>query len=423
MKEPALRPATLLRGQKPIEVARQLRTEPGFVFLDSAGHLPSNEQPAISIIAARPTQLLRGSIHQEADRRILKRSLEMAANASPASAGDFDLKLPAGGLCGWVDYEGKFVFGEYPEMLISTDLGDWFEIGRLSESLREMPSAKVHLSAMLPNSSRERFTKAVHKALEWIRSGDIYQVNLSHTYHAEVRGGSLFELYEHLRDVSPAPMAAWLDLDGREVISSSPETFLRVSGQEIVTLPIKGTRPRYATASADQSSAHELQTSPKELAELVMITDLLRNDLGKVCDYGTVIVDELAKLESLAQVHHLVSKVSGRLQSEIGAIDALATCFPGGSVTGAPKRRAMEIIHELEDRPRGIYCGAIGYLGYNGESQFSIPIRTLVREGDMLNYHVGAGIVADSIPDKEYDETLHKAEGMRLALERFGLTI
>jgi anthranilate/para-aminobenzoate synthase component I len=213
-------------------------------------------------------------------------------------------------------------------------------------------------------------------------------------------------------------MAAWMSLAGREVLSSSPETFLRMSGNGIETRPIKGTRPRFTHPAADLQSAYELQTSPKEIAELVMITDLLRNDLGQVCEFGSVSVDEMLQLETLEQVHHLVSTVRGRMRPEIDAIEALSACFPGGSITGAPKRRAREIIQELEGSPRGLYCGAIGYFGYDGESQFNIAIRTMVRENGRLKFHAGAGIVADSDPGKEYEETLHKAEGIRLALER-----
>ena len=166
-------------------------------------------------------------------------------------------------------------------------------------------------------------------------------------------------------------------------------------------------------------SAYELQTSTKEIAELVMITDLLRNDLGQVCEFGSVEVSEMLRLESLAQVHHLVSTVKGTLRPPVDAVAALAACFPGGSITGAPKKRAMEIIQELEQTPRGIYCGSIGWLGYNGESSLNIAIRTLIRSGDQLIYQVGAGIVADSDPEKEYEETLHKAAGIRLAVERW----
>ena len=158
--------------------------------------------------------------------------------------------------------------------------------------------------------------------------------------------------------------------------------------------------------------------SEKEQSELLMITDLLRNDLGRICELGSVEVEALAQLETLAQVHHLASTISGTLRNEITHPQAIASCSPGGSITGAPKKRAREIITELEGLARGLYTGSIGYFGYNGESQFSIVIRTLIREGNLLHYHVGAGIVADSLPRKEYDETLHKAEGLRLALEQ-----
>jgi anthranilate/para-aminobenzoate synthase component I len=244
-------------------------------------------------------------------------------------------------------------------------------------------------------------------------------VNLTQAFAAEVSVPDLFGLYETLRECSPAPLAAYLALGGKEILSSSPETFLRLSGRGIETRPIKGTRPRFGDPDDDRRSAYELQTSPKEISELVMITDLLRNDIGQVCEYGSVHVAEMLQLETLGQVHHMVSTVTGRLKEGISHLEALAACFPGGSITGAPKKRAMEIIRELESIPRGIYCGAIGYLGYHGESQFNIAIRTLVREGGRLSYHVGAGIVADSDPEREYEETLHKAEGIRMAVERW----
>ena len=185
-----------------------------------------------------------------------------------------------------------------------------------------------------------------------------------------------------------------------------------MSGRGINTRPIKGTRPRCKDPQADECSAYDLLTSQKEIAELVMITDLERNDIGRICEYGSVHVSELLKLERYAQVFHLVSTVEGRLCDEVDHVDALRVCSPGGSITGAPKKRAMEIIADLETTPRGLYTGAIGYLGWNGESQFSIAIRTLIREHDHWHFHVGSGIVADSDPVAEYQETLHKAEGI-----------
>lgn len=402
---------------KPVEVARGLRHLPGLVFFDTAGHVPPGGGGAVSVIAARPARVLRGNLMTEADRA----GLQAAVAAGPQLAGA--QRFPLGGLCGWVDYEGDFVFGDYHEMLVYChDDGRWWEVGRLSECLLAAPPAtgeRPVIGAFAALTSRDEFIAGVRRIKEWIAAGDIYQVNLSQTYQAPVHGGSLFGLYEALREASPAPMAAWLALGGREVLSSSPETFLKVSGRVIETRPIKGTRPRFADRDADVRSAHDLQTSAKESAELVMITDLLRNDLGQVCEFGSVAVAGMLRLESLEQVHHLVSTVTGRLRYGVDGVAALAACFPGGSITGAPKLRAMQIIRELERSPRGIYCGALGWLGFNGQSSLNIAIRTLVRCGGQLVYQVGAGIVADSDPQQEYEETLHKAAGIRLAIERW----
>ena len=191
-----------------------------------------------------------------------------------------------------------------------------------------------------------------------------------------------------------------------------------MSGSQIVTRPIKGTRPRHADPTRDAQLAYELQTSAKELAELVMITDLLRNDLGRVCEYGSVHTPELARLEKFAHVQHLVSTVEGRLRNDVTHFAALASCFPGGSITGAPKIRAMEIIDELEPLSRGPYCGCHGYLGFNRESHLSITIRTAICKDGLAHFNVGAGIVADSNPAAEYDETLAKAAGFLAVLRR-----
>lgn len=404
-----------LDGLSPVEVAGRLRHLDGLVFFDTAGNFPSGCSRPISVIAASPRQVLRGSIYRSGDLEILRTALRQG----PKPAGD--LGFPVGGLCGWVDYEGDFVFGGYPEMLVySHSDHTWWETGRLSHQLRETRGS-AEISPFTPLGSREKFTTGVARIKEWISAGHIYQANLSQAFAAQVTG-ELFSLYETLREASPAPMAAYLNLGGREILSSSPETFLKISGRGIETRPIKGTRPRFSDPDEDRRSAYELQTSAKEIAELVMITDLLRNDLGQVCEFGSVEVAEMLRLESLAQVHHLVSTVIGTLRPDIDAITAIAACFPGGSITGAPKKRAMEIIRELEQTPRGIYCGAIGWLGYNGESSLNIAIRTLVRSGNNLFYQVGAGIVADSDPEKEYEETLHKAAGIRLAIERWQAT-
>ena len=268
---------------------------------------------------------------------------------------------------------------------------------------------------ILSNLFRAEFVAAVECAQRYIYAGDIYQVNLSHRLAAscEISG---WEFFQKLSAISPAPFSAFLDCGEFQIVSSSPEQFLRMSGSQIVTRPIKGTRPRDTDPTRDAQLAYELQTSAKELAELVMITDLLRNDLGKVCEFASIQVPELAKLEKFAQVQHLVSTIEGRLRKDMTHYAAFASCFPGGSITGAPKFRAMEIIDELEPISRGPYCGAIGYLGFNRESQLSIAIRTAVCTLGKIYFNVGAGIVADSNPEAEYEETLAKARGFFAAL-------
>ncbi len=271
-------------------------------------------------------------------------------------------------------------------------------------------------STLTSNFSRSEFIAKVERAQRYIRAGDIYQVNLSQRLSAPC-GFTGWGLFQRLAAVSPAPFAAFLDCGEFQIASSSPELFLRLSGPHILTRPIKGTRPRDADPMRDAQLTYELQTSPKEMAELVMITDLLRNDLGKVCDYGSVQVPELVRLERYPQVQHLVSTVEGRLRKDVTHFTAFASCFPGGSITGAPKIRAMEIIDELELVTRGPYTGSLGYLGFNRESQLSITIRAAVCAQKTAWFQVGAGIVADSVPAAEYDETLAKAGGFLAALQ------
>lgn len=264
-------------------------------------------------------------------------------------------------------------------------------------------------------TGREGFLRSVERALGYIRHGHIYQVNLAQRLEAAWRGGGL-GLYRRLAEASPAPFSAYLDAGSFELASSSPEMFLRLSGAHVTTRPIKGTRPRDTDPTRDAQLAWELQTSPKELAELVMITDLLRNDLGRVCEFGSVQVPELVRLERFAQVQHLVSTIEGRLRPEVSHLAALASAFPGGSITGAPKIRAMDIIDGLEPVTRGPYTGCAGYLGFNRESQLNILIRTAVVRDGRAWFHTGAGIVADSDPVAEHEETLAKAGGFLAAL-------
>ncbi len=380
------------------------------VFFDTS--LETCAAGEISIVAANPTCVIQG--RTDADWSALQATL--AARQTTKLCDD---AIPCGFAAGFVEYDGAFRFGFYDDALIYRHADQsWTEIGDLTPHLSEpaitASNPRLHFA---PALDRERFCEMVARALEYIAAGDIYQVNLAHRFTAEWHGDP-FAFYETLRHYSPAPHAAFLQSDERAILSASPELFLKMSGRSIRTRPIKGTRPRRADLHADEKSAYDLFTSPKEIAELVMITDLERNDLGQVCDYGTVSVSELLKLERYEQVFHLVSTVDGRLRSEVDHVAALRSCFPGGSITGTPKMRARQIIAELEPEPRGLYTGAIGWFGFNGESQFNIAIRTAIVENDRAHFHVGAGIVADSIPEKEWQETLDKAAGILLAAER-----
>ena len=300
---------------------------------------------------------------------------------------------------------------------------DWWQALLSSErrgAARPLPSAQPRgvsggERGVTSNLTREQFVSAVEHAQRYIRAGDVYQVNLAQRLSAPAPWAP-WQFYQRLGGVSPAPFSAFMDCGDFQLASSSPEMFLRLSGSHIQTRPIKGTRPRSADPTRDAQLTYELQTSAKEMAELVMITDLLRNDLGRVCEYGTVQVPELVRLERYPQVQHLVSTVEGRLRCGVTHFDAFAKCFPGGSITGAPKIRAMEIIDELEPVTRGPYTGSLGYLGFNRESQLSILIRTAVCLGNRVHFHAGAGIVADSIPEAEYEETMAKAAGFLAAL-------
>jgi para-aminobenzoate synthetase component I len=265
------------------------------------------------------------------------------------------------------------------------------------------------------NLTRDDYERAIRRILDYIAAGDVYQINFSQRFRARTAAEPAL-LYHALRTANPAPFAAYLDCGTGQVLSSSPERFLCIRGRDIQTRPIKGTRPHTGNEQADQKAARELMMSAKDQAELLMITDLERNDLGRVSAFGSVHVPELVTLENYATVMHLVSTVEGRLAEGVTAVDALRACFPGGSITGAPKIRAMEIIDELEPDARGVYTGAIGYLGFNGVSDFNIAIRTMVCQNGVVHFHAGGGIVADSEPALEYEETLHKACGMMRAL-------
>jgi para-aminobenzoate synthetase component 1 len=266
-----------------------------------------------------------------------------------------------------------------------------------------------------PNFTREAYLAAIARIREYIAAGDVYQVNLSQRFHARASAAP-FDIYRALRTASPAPYAAFLQFGRRAILSSSPEQFLELRGRTLVTRPIKGTRRRGSSAEEDERLSRELLASAKDDAELAMIVDLQRNDLGRVCDYGTIRVTAPKVLERHPTVFHLSATVEGTLRNGMGPVDVLRATFPGGSITGAPKIRAMEIIDEIEPTRRAFYTGAIGALGFDGSMNLSIAIRTVLADGSDCFFQAGGAIVADSDPAAEYEETLTKAAAMARAL-------
>lgn len=273
-------------------------------------------------------------------------------------------------------------------------------------------------SEWISDFTRTAYEETVEKIIEYIRAGDIYQANLSQRYQSRLAESvHPFEVYRRLRRINPAPFAAYLEGEDFAIASSSPERFLRLRGSRVETRPIKGTRARGKTPKEDRAQARELIASEKDRCENVMIVDLLRNDLSRVCDHHSVEVPQLFKLESFASVHHLVSTVVGELRPGTTAADLLRASFPGGSITGAPKIRAMEIIAELEPTQRGPYCGSIGYIGFDGALDTSIVIRTISFKDGVATFQVGGGIVADSNPGDEFEETLAKGRCLFACLD------
>lgn len=349
----------------------------------------------------------------------------------PSTAID-DLKLPE---CYFAFYDAVLAFDNLDgkAYIASTGFPELEEDRRVRRAklrleemktrLSEVPSEEEPLlagSAEETTTLRSNFThagylEAVERAKEYIRAGDIFQVNLSQRFDAPLTVPP-YELYRRLRRVNPAPFASYLNFDGVTIVSASPERFLRLKDGLVETRPIKGTRPRGKTPVEDVALARELIQSIKDRAEHVMIVDLERNDLGRVCRYGTVRVRELMILETYATVFHLTSTVEGRLREGKNRIDLLKATFPGGSITGAPKVRAMEIIDELEPTRRSVYTGSIGYLSFGGELDLNIVIRTFIIKDGRAYFQVGGAIVYDSDPEAEYQETLDKAKALIQAL-------
>jgi para-aminobenzoate synthetase component 1 len=288
---------------------------------------------------------------------------------------------------------------------------------QLSRSVAaESRSEELERLTFTPEQSRSTYIQSARRCQEYIASGDIYQANLSHRFKVSCEALTQGELqadlsaYLRLRTLNPSPFSGILRFDTVRLISSSPERLVRLDGRRADTRPIAGTRPRGETVTADQQLVTELHGNEKERAEHIMLVDLERNDLGRVCRYGSVRVEELMTLEQYSHVNHLVSQVSGTLRNHVTGFDLLKAMFPGGTITGVPKIRCMEIIEELEPVRRGPYTGSMGYLSWSGDLDFNIVIRTLVMINGMASLQVGAGIVADSDPAREYEETIHKAQ-------------
>ncbi len=451
---------------EPFDVFCHLAGEPGLFFLDSA--MESEKLGSYSIIGSNPYFVLSSKadvVRYQREEFAIARSAdpfdELALQIEKFSSPVEDIPVPAlGGAIGYFGYDlchfveklprsvrddmafPDIYFAFYDRFLVydhkeetwtagGTDLrnmgmsafrdeiGAWAAIcnRRFSEKPPPLPGddgkspASSTQTELVPNIEREEYLASVAKAKEYIAAGDIFQVNFSQRFEGKT-SLSPQALYRRLREANNAPFAAFLSMGDRSILSSSPERFLRVRGRLVETRPIKGTRPRVGDEKADEHAKAELIASEKDNAELAMIVDLERNDLGRVCDYGSIAVTEPRVLEEYSTVYHLVATIMGKLHEDKSLIDLVRATFPGGSITGAPKIRAMEIIDELEPTARGPYTGAIGYIGFNGSMDLNIAIRTMLLKNGTVYLQVGGGIVADSDPDLEYQETLDKAKAM-----------
>jgi len=368
----------LLAGER---FAAAMGAGPGFFLLDT---LDVAAHGALVLAGTHPVHIISGKLP---DLAPLLAALEMLPpDATPTREGAW-----VGGFA----YNGEYRFALYrgPLDVVQENSADAWKSNATLENLN-------------PLEPRSAYESRVRRAQEYIAAGDIYQVNLAQQATARFFGDPL-ALHLAARRVARPDFGAFLRWDDTAISCASPELFLAINDREIMTRPIKGTRRRASNPSTDAQLADELRASPKERAEIIMITDLERNDLGRVCEYGSVRVPRLAYAEQHPQVHHLVSEITGILRPEVRAIEAVAACFPGGSITGAPKLRAMEIIAELEPFERRMFCGAMGW--FSGKSAcFNIAIRLAEIRGHQFTAYAGAGIVADSVPEAEYDETLLK---------------
>ena len=429
---------------------------PWAVFLDSGAHHPA--QSRYDILAARPYVRLvtRGNlteIHAEGVELTREDPFELVRRyASPDAACGSGLPF-CGGAIGYFGYDLAHRIEKLPLLAqdaeripdMAVGIYDWAVVvdhaerrawlvgqGRDPETdirwdaLVRLFSAPPDerrrspfriTSSVTSNLTREAYAQAFGRVMRYIGDGDCYQVNLAQRFSAQAAGDPWLA-YQALRVMNPAPFAAYLATPYASVLSASPERFLKVESGRVETKPIKGTCPRAGHPRLDAELVQALLASEKDRAENVMIVDLLRNDLSKSCRLGSVKVPRLFDVESYATVHHLVSTVTGELRPDRDAIDLLRGAFPGGSITGAPKLRAMQIIEELEPHRRGVYCGAIGYIGYDGNMDLNIAIRTMVMSRGEIRFWAGGGIVADSSMEDEYQETFDKAAAMLKLLQQ-----
>jgi para-aminobenzoate synthetase component 1 len=394
---------------EPFAAALALRDQPGLVLLESMGAF--GRLGRRSFLAARPEAVLTDGLAALGQSREgwhagwLGYELGREIEVLPSLADD-DLRLPPlalGRYGAWLEFDHA-----RQEVSLRGEGKARHLVAALGAASRAQPPRHRPLETWSSSLPRAEYRRAVRKAIAYIRAGDVFQVNLAQRLVTSWRGDP-FALYGRLRELNPAPFMALARLAGADVVSASPELFLRRRGSLLETRPIKGTRPRGRTQREDRALAAELQTSAKDRAENVMIADLARNDIGRVARFGTVRVRRLCGLERHPGVHHLVSVVEGRIPRPTRAVDVVRATFPPGSVTGAPKIRAMEIIEELEPVRRGPYCGSVGWLEPGGDLDLSVAIRTFVAARGRLTLHVGGAVVADSDPELEWRETMHKA--------------
>lgn len=340
------------------------------------------------------------------------RPLEEALAKRSRRQESWDQPHPSGAAIGAFDFDGNWHFSFFPVLDVRPASDLWPEGGPAAP-------AGVGEEDWSCGTGREAYAAMVRSAQEEIRAGEIYQVNLARFLHRTVEGLEPWKFFQWLWRTGQAPRSFFYHAGDKVLAGASMELFLGVEGDRIVTQPIKGTRGREANREGDERAALELGTNPKEVAELIMITDLLRNDLGAVCQYGTVQARDLVRRRSYSHVHHLYSTVEGKLRPDFGPVAAVRECLPGGSVTGAPKRRAVEILHRLESEQRGYYTGAVGYFGYDGTARFAMGIRMAEMEGNRVRCGVGSGITAASDPEGEYEETKIKARVLTEAMAAY----